>query len=226
MWQSGGDDYRANPTSNEVSSAEGQALDEQLLAKILSDHVGPLSGSDKARALIAAHSDLGGVLRAESHRLGLVVPLSDEEMSLLEVMRRAARLVSEREVLKTPVIGSLSALQAYLESSLERDVSPHLQALLLDQRNRLQADVPLKDRDGQDAIMVGRDLTRVALQYGASATIVVQTGKRAATSFEAELINQATITQRSLQDVDIVLHDYVRRSDHGWVSMRASGLLR
>lgn len=225
MWQSAGDDDRAIPVCNEVSSPERQALEAQVLAKIFSDHAGPLSGFGRARALIAAHGDLGGVLRTECRRLRLVVPLSDEEMTLLEIMRRAVGVIPAKEVLTRPVIGSLSALEAYLESSLEKNVSPDLRALLLDQRNRLRADVPLKDRVGQEAIMVARDLIHVALEHGASAAIVAQSGKRAATSFEAALVNQTKIVQRSLQVVDLVLHDYVRRSDRGWVSMRASGLL-
>jgi hypothetical protein len=81
MWQSAGDDNLSIHGFNGVSASERQSL---------RDDVADLSGSDKAHALTAANGDLGGVLGTASHRLRLVEPLSDDEMSLLEIMRRAA----------------------------------------------------------------------------------------------------------------------------------------
>jgi DNA repair protein RadC len=225
MSESAGGNPFAIPGSEEGSSTEQWASDEQLLAKLLSDHVTSLSGSDRSHALVAAYGDLGGILRTEPDRLRLVVPLSNEEISLLKIMRRAADLAFEKDVMSRPVIGSLSALLAYLGPSSKRDVSLGLRALLLDQSNRLQADVPRKDKVEPEAVMTARELVQVALEHGASAVIVVESGGRASTSFEAALINQAKIVQRSLKAVDIVLHDYVRRSGVHWLSMRASGLL-
>jgi DNA repair protein RadC len=127
--------------------------------------------------------------------------------------------------LSRPVIGSLSALETYLGLSLERDLNLDPRALLLDRCNRLLVEVALKDDLRQDAIGAATDLIRAALEHGASAAIVVQSGRRAATSFEPALINRAKIVERSLKVIGIVLHDYVCRSDHGCASMRASGFL-
>jgi DNA repair protein RadC len=225
MSQNAGDDSPAIPGVNEAPPVERQGSEEQLLARILRDDVAGLSGCDKARALIASNGDLGHVLRAEPHRLRVVVPLSNEDLSLLNILRRAAGLASKNEVLSRPVIGSLSALEAYLRSALGADVSLELRALLLDQRNRLQADVALKHHPGQDATTAARDLIRIALEHGASAAIVVQGGRRDANCFETALIDRAKIVERSLQAVGIVLHDYVRRNHLGCASMRASGFL-
>lgn len=221
MLQSPGDGDRAASGFKEVASPEAQPSDQRLLTKILTDDVAGLSGSDKARALIAAHRDLYRVLRMEFHRLRGVVPLSDEDLSLLETMRRAVGCVSEDDSLSKPVIGSLSALEAYLQCSSESDAS----LLLLDQRNRLQADVACSMAVGQQQLAAARNVTRLALEYGASAAIVVQGRSAAVTLVEPALINQAKIVERSLLVVGILLQDYVLRSDDGCVSMRASGLI-
>lgn len=220
MLQSPGDGDRAASGFKEVSSPEAQSSDQRLLTKILTDDVAGLSGSDKARALIAAHRDLYRVLRMELHRLRGVVPLSDEDLSLLDAMRLAVGCVSEDDSLSKPVIGSLSALEAYLQCSSESDAN----LLLLDQRNRLQADVAFSMAVGQQ-LAAARDVTRLALEYGASAAIVVQGWSAAVTLVEPALINQAKIVERSLLVVGILLQDYVLRSDDGCVSMRASGLI-
>ena len=221
MSQSPGDGDGAISGFNEVSSPEAQSSEQRLLAKIFSDDVAGLSSSDKARALIAAHGDLHGVLRTESHRLMGVVPLSDEELSLLEIMRRAAGFASDHDSLSKPTIGSLSALEAYLRCSSERDAS----LLLLDQRNRLQADVAFSTTVGQHHLPAARDVIRLALEHGASAAIAVQSRRGALTMLEPALINQAKIVERSLRIVDVILQDFVLRSDNRCVSMRACGLI-
>jgi DNA repair protein RadC len=220
MLQSAGDGKQGIPDFNEVSSPERRSSDQRLLAKILRDDGGGLSGSQRARVLIAAHGDLNGVLRTESHRLKGLVHLSDEELGLLEIMRRAAGLFSENDSLNKPAIGSLSALKAYLQSSLERDIS----LLLLDQRNRLQADVGLNEAVPRNQVSAAH-VVRLALEYGASAAIVVQSWRSVAISFEPALIDRAKIVERSLRVVDIILQDYVLRSDDRCISMRASGLI-
>jgi hypothetical protein len=70
--------------------------------------------------------------------------------------------------LNKPAIDRFSALKAYLQSSL-RDIS----LLLLDQRNRLQADVGLNEAVGRNQVSAAH-VVRLALEYGASAAIVVQ----------------------------------------------------
>jgi DNA repair protein RadC len=220
MLQSPGDGDGAISGFNEVSSPEAQSAGQRLLTKILSDGVAGLSSSDKARALIAAHGDLQGVLRTESHRLMGVVPLSDEELSLLEIMRRAVGFASD-DSLSKPTIGSLSALEGYLRGSSERDAS----LLLLDQRNRLQADIAFSTAVGQHQLPAARDVIRLALEHGASAAIAVQSRRGALTMLEPALINQAKIVERSLRIVGVILQDFVLRSDHRCVSMRACGLI-
>lgn len=221
MLQSPGDGDGAISGSNEVSSPEAQTSDQRLLAKILGHDVAGLSGADKARALIAAHGDLHGVLRTELHRLLEVVPLTDEELNLLEAMRGALSFVSEDDRLSKPAIGSFSALEAYLQCSSQRDAS----LLLLDQRNRLQADITVSTALGQHQLPAAGDVIRLALEYGASAAIVVQSRRGAVGSVEPAVINQAKIVERRLRVVGIVLQDYVIRGDERCVSMRACGLI-
>ena len=220
MWQSAGDTFDHNGASAKRQSSS----DKKLLAKILSDDAAGLSGFDKACALIAAHGDLGCVLRTENHQLSMVAPLSEDEISLLETMRRTAGLISDKDVSRRPIIKSLSALKVYLRSSSEREVWLCPRALLLDQCNRLLADVALENCFRKDANTTARDLIRLACKYGGSAAIVVQSGGRAAPAFEAALVNQAKIVSRTLRVVGILLHDYVRWSDRGCESMRDLGL--
>jgi DNA repair protein RadC len=197
--------------------------DEQLLAKILPDNVAGSSGSDKARALIAAHGDLERILQAESHQLRMVVPLSQDEIDLLESMRRVAGLVP-KEVLR-PVINSISSLEVYLRTSSKRESSGDPRALLLDRRNRLQGDAVLENYLRQDVITASRELIRIVRKHGGSAAIITESRRRAGTSFEPALIAHAKGVGGTLRAVGIVLHDYVRWSDRACESMRGLGLL-
>jgi DNA repair protein RadC len=216
--------------SSGIFSSQGLSLPaerrngEDLLTTAPNENVIGISASDRARALIATLGSLGRVLQANNDRLNTIVRQSNGELNLLELLRRAARSVLEQKTLNEPVVGSLSALEVYLESSLEMDDTAWTRALLLDQHNQVKADVILHDDCACDIVQVKQNLIQAALNYGASAAILIRRDSDPLASFPTALIDIAKMAHQDLKRIGVLLHDYVLWDQHRCISMRASGV--
>lgn len=145
--------------------------EEVSLAQVLAEGGNPLAQLERARLLLITCGGLGAVLTASPEHLAALGLLKQQEVSLLAAVQRIVRLQS---LTGRPVIGAFEALETYLNAEAERAGQAETRALLLDHRNRLQADVTLARGQVPLTLDQRRRLVRSCIEHQASGAILVR----------------------------------------------------
>jgi len=178
-----------------------------------------------AKALIARHGSLAGVLAAQPKELAKTPGMGDASVAALKVVAEAAKRLARAELTEQPVISSWDQLLAYCRIALGREPVEHFHLLFLDRKNRLIADEAQQRGTVDQAPVYPREVVKRALELGASALILVHnhpsgdpTPSRADIAITREVKDAA-------DKLGIAVHDHVVIAKAGHASFRALGLL-
>jgi DNA repair protein RadC len=163
------------------------------------------------------------VLGATLPELLQVAPL--EAASDLKLLQEATRRVLEFPILRRPLLGSFSAVEAYLRHRLAGLAREEFRVLFLDRANQLIADELMGEGTVDHAPVYPREVVRRALELNASACCLAHnhpTGAPAPSQADIAVTRQVVEAARAL---NIAVHDHFLVAGEVVVSFRAQGLI-
>jgi DNA repair protein RadC len=219
-WEGHRDRLRARLLAGGDALPDYEILEALLFAAIPRIDVKPL-----AKALLAEFGGLGPLLAATPEALEKsALETRPAARALLKAVHAASLHVGTREF-ADDVLGSWSAVEAYLKRRLGAERSEQVRVLYLDHRNRLLADEAQGNGTAVAAPLYPVAVARRAVQLDAKAVILAHNHPSGDPTPSRADVETTRAVQRALTALEIQLHDHVIVGAGKPVSMRSLGLL-
>ena len=178
-----------------------------------------------AKQLLARFGSLGGVLGATTEALRTVAGVGEAVALDLKLLHEATLRTAREKVTRRPVISSWSALLDYVKTALAHEAREQFRVLFLDKKNQLIADETMNRGTVDHAPVYPREVVRRALEFSASAVILVHnhpSGDPTPSTADIDMTRQIIAAARPL---NIAVHDHLVVGRDGVASFKALGLM-
>jgi len=179
-----------------------------------------------AKALLTRFGSLGAVATASVEDLRTVPGVGEQAALDLRLLGEATLRVGRETIRKRTVIGSWSALLAYVKVALAHEPREQFRVLFLDRKNQLILD-EIQNRGTVDhAPVYAREVMRRALELSASSVILVHnhpSGDPTPSGADITMTREVVDAGRALK---ISVHDHLVVGREGVASFKALGLFR
>ena len=177
-----------------------------------------------AKALLTRFGSLGAVLAASIEDLRIVPGVGEQAALDLKLLGETTLRVGRETVRKRTVIGSWSALLAYVKVALANEPREQFRVLFLDHKNQLILD-EIQNRGTVDhAPVYAREVMRRALELSSSSVILVHnhpSGDPTPSGTDIDMTRQVVAAGKALK---ISVHDHLVVGREGVASFKALGL--
>ncbi|MFZ5668950.1 MAG: RadC family protein [Pseudomonadota bacterium] len=177
-----------------------------------------------AKALLTRFGSLSAVMTAAMEETRTVPGVGAQAALDLRLLGEAMLRAQRAGVQKRTVIGSWSALLAYLKTALANEPREQFRVLFLDAKNRLILDEVQNRGTVDHAPVYAREVMRRALELSASAVILVHnhpSGDPTPSAADIDITRQVVEAGRGLR---IAVHDHLVVGRDGVASFKALGL--
>jgi DNA repair protein RadC len=178
-----------------------------------------------AKALLKRFGGLAGVLSADRAVLAAFPGMGDASVATLLAVHVAASRFLRAEVKDRPVIGSWQALIDYCTARAGFAEIEEFRLLLLDRKNALIHDQPQQRGTVDHTPVYPREVVKLALEFGASAIIMVHNHPSGDTTPSKADIDMTRAVAKAVAAVGIALHDHVVIGRGRHSSFKSLGLL-
>ena len=178
-----------------------------------------------AKRLIEQFGGFGGLLAADPHTLKRVGGLSDTTVAALKIAHAAGLRLARQQTGKREVLGSWQALLDYLHVHMAHKDVEQVRVLYLNSKNQVLQDEAAWEGSIDEAAVYVREIMRKALDYKATALILVHnhpSGDPQPSQQDIRITRDVIEAGRHLK---ISVHDHVIIGSSGHSSMRALGLI-
>ena len=178
-----------------------------------------------AKQLLARFGSLGAVLGATAADLRIVAGVGEAVALDLKLIHEVALRTAREQVVRRPVISSWAALLAYVKTALAHETREQFRVLFLDKKNQLIADETMNQGTVDHAPVYPREVVRRALEFSASAVILVHnhpSGDPTPSQADIDMTRQIAEAARHLR---ITIHDHLVVGRDGVASFKALGLM-
>ncbi len=179
-----------------------------------------------AKALLTRFGSLGAVATASVEDLRTVPGVGEQAALDLKLLGEVTLRVGRETIRKRTVIGSWSALLAYVKVALANEPREQFRVLFLDNKNQLILD-EIQNRGTVDhAPVYAREVMRRALELSASSVILVHnhpSGDPTPSGADITMTREVVDAGRALK---ISVHDHLVVGREGVASFKALGLFR
>lgn len=177
-----------------------------------------------AKALLTRFGSLGAIATASVEDLRTVPGVGEQAALDLRLLGEATLRVGRETIRKRTVIGSWSALLAYVKVALANEPREQFRVLFLDRKNQLILD-EIQNRGTVDhAPVYAREVMRRALELSASSVILVHnhpSGDPTPSGADITMTREVVDAGRALK---ISVHDHLVVGREGVASFKALGL--
>lgn len=179
-----------------------------------------------AKALLTRFGALGAIATASVEDLRTVPGVGEQAALDLKLLGEVTLRVGRETIRKRTVIGSWSALLAYVKVALANEPREQFRVLFLDRKNQLILD-EIQNRGTVDhAPVYAREVMRRALELSASSVILVHnhpSGDPTPSGADITMTREVVDAGRALK---ISIHDHLVVGREGVASFKALGLFR
>ncbi|MDO9474617.1 MAG: DNA repair protein RadC [Caulobacter sp.] len=179
-----------------------------------------------AKALLTRFGSLGAIATASVEDLRTVPGVGEQAALDLKLLGEVTLRVGRETIRKRTVIGSWSALLAYVKVALANEPREQFRVLFLDNKNQLILD-EIQNRGTVDhAPVYAREVMRRALELSASSVILVHnhpSGDPTPSGADITMTREVVDAGRALK---ISVHDHLVVGREGVASFKALGLFR
>ena len=178
-----------------------------------------------AKKLIRDFGGFGRLLSADGEAIMRVGEVSEGAAAAIKIAQAAALRLLESEVMDQPVLGSWQALLDYLRADMGALAVERVRILYLNARNMLIRNEPLSEGSVDEAAVYVREVIRRALEYHATALILVHNHPSGDPQPSQQDIRLTREIIEAARPLGISVHDHVIVGARGCASMRSLGLL-
>ncbi|MEX0299741.1 MAG: DNA repair protein RadC [Kordiimonas sp.] len=178
-----------------------------------------------AKQLIERFGGYAAVLTAEADTLLGIKGLSETAVAAIKVVQASALILARSEAQQKPVLSNWQAVEDYLRGAMAHLPREQFRLLLLDKKNALVADKILSEGTVDQTAVYPREILRYALEYDASALILVHNHPSGDPSpSEADVMMTTEIVEICTK-VGVQIHDHIIIGKFGQTSFRQLGLI-
>ena len=200
-------------------------LDHELVEYLLALAIPRRDTKPLARKLIHDFGGFGQLMSADAEAIVRVGEVSEGAAAAIKIAQAAALRLLEPGFRNQPVLGSWQALLDYLRADMAFNPVERVRVLFLNSKNMLIRNEPMSEGSVDEAAVYVREVIRRALEYHATALILVHnhpSGDPQPSSQDIKLTREIIDAARPLR---IQVHDHVIVGASGHSSMRATGLI-
>lgn len=178
-----------------------------------------------AKKLIRDFGGFGRLLSADAEAIMRVGEVSEGAAAAIKIAQAAALRLLESEIRDQPVLGSWQALLDYLRADMGALAVERVRVLYLNARNMLIRNEPLSEGSVDEAAVYVREVIRRALEYHATAMILVHNHPSGDPQPSQQDIRLTREIIEAARPLGIAVHDHVVVGARSCASMRSLGLL-
>jgi len=222
---SDGSGHRARLRQRLFEGGPDALLDHELVEYLLALALPRRDTKALAKKLIREFGGFGALLSADAEAIARVGELSEGAVAALKIAQASALRLLEKGVEDRPVLGSWQALLDYLHATMAHSPVEQVRVLFLNAKNVLIHNEAMWEGSVDEAAVYIREIVRRALDYRATALILVHnhpSGDPQPSSQDIRLTRDIADACRHLK---IAVHDHVIIGAGGHASLRAMGLI-
>jgi DNA repair protein RadC len=200
-------------------------LDHELVEYLLALALPRRDTKPLAKKLINDLGGFGALLAADAETIARVGDISEGAVAALKIAQASALRLLQSEIKERPVLGSWQALLDYLHADMAHNPVERVRVLFLNSKNMLIRDDQMSEGSIDEAAVYIREIIRRALDYHATALILVHnhpSGDPQPSSQDIRLTKDIMEAGRHLK---INVHDHVIIGTRGHCSLRSMGLI-
>jgi DNA repair protein RadC len=220
-----GTGHRARLRQRLFEGGPDALLDHELVEYLLALALPRRDTKPLAKKLINDFGGFGALLTADAQTIARVGDISEGAVAALKIAQAAALRLLQEQVKERPVLGSWQALLDYLHADMAHNPIERVRVLFLNSKNMLIRDEAMSEGSVDEAAVYVREVIRRALEYHATALILVHnhpSGDPAPSQQDIRLTKDIVEAGRHLK---ISVHDHIIIGTKGHSSLRAMGLI-
>ena len=223
--ESDGSGHRARLRKRLFEGGPDALLDHELVEYLLALAIPRRDTKPLAKKLLRDFGGFGGLLSADAEAIARVGEVSEGAAAALKIAQAAALRLLESGIENRPVLGSWQALIDYLHADMAHNPVERVRVLFLNSKNMLIRNEPMSEGSVDEAAVYVREIVRRALDYHATALIIVHnhpSGDPSPSQQDIKLTRDLVEAGRHLK---IAVHDHIIIGARGHSSLRAMGLI-
>lgn len=200
-------------------------LDHELVEYLLGLALPRRDTKPLAKRLIREFGSYGALMAADAEAIMRIGGVSEGAAAALKVAQASALRLLKAGIAQRPVLANWQALIDYLHADMAHNPVERVRILFLNTKNMLIRDEPMSEGSVDEAAVYVREIIRRALDYHATALILVHnhpSGDPQPSAQDIALTREIVEAGRHLR---ITVHDHVIIGAKGHSSMRAMGLI-
>lgn len=200
-------------------------LDHELVEYLLALALPRRDTKSLAKRLIEEFGGFGRLLAADAEAIARVGGISEGAAAALKIAQASALRLLAKEVEDRPVLGSWQSLLDYLHAAMAHGPIEQVRALFLNARNVLIHNELMWEGSVDEAAVYVREIVRRALDYHASAIILVHNHPSGDPQPSSQDIKLTRDIAEACRHLKIAVHDHVIIGARGHSSLRGMGLI-
>jgi DNA repair protein RadC len=220
-----GSGHRARLRQRLFEGGPDALLDHELVEYLLALALPRRDTKPLAKKLIREFGGFGSLLAADADAIARVGEISDGAVAALKIAQASALRLLQSKVAERPVIGSWQALLDYLHADMAHNPVERVRVLFLNSKNMLIRDEQMSEGSVDEAAVYIREIIRRALDYHATALILVHNHPSGDPSPSQQDIRLTRNIVEACRHLNISVHDHLIIGTRGHSSLRAMGLI-
>jgi len=220
-----GTGHRARLRQRLFEGGPDALLDHELVEYLLALTIPRRDTKKLAKKLIRDFGGFGSLLAADAEAIMRIGDVTEGAAAAVKIAQAAALRLLQSEVKERPVLASWQALLDYLHADMAHNAIERVRVLFLNNKNMLIRDELMWEGSIDEAAVYVREIVRRALDYHATAIIIVHnhpSGDPSPSSQDIKLTRDIVDAGRHL---NITVHDHVIIGTRGHSSLKSMGLI-
>ena len=220
-----GSGHRARLRQRLFEGGPDALLDHELVEYLLALALPRRDTKPLAKKLIADFGGFGALLSADAEAIARIGDISEGAVAALKIAQASALRLLQGEVKDRPVLGSWQALLDYLHADMAHNPVERVRVLFLNSKNMLIRDEQMSEGSVDEAAVYIREIIRRALDYHATAIILVHNNPSGDPQPSQQDIRLTRDIIEAGRHLKITVHDHIIIGARGHSSLRAMGLI-
>jgi DNA repair protein RadC len=200
-------------------------LDHELVEYLLALAIPRRDTKPLARKLIQEFGGIGPLFSADAEAIARVGEVSEGAAAAIKIAQAAALRLLQSGFEERPVLASWQALLDYLRADMAFLPIERVRILFLNSKNMLIRNEPMSEGSVDEAAIYVREVIRRALDYHATAIIIVHNHPSGDPQPSQQDIRLTRDIVEAGRPLGISVHDHVIVGANGHASMRSMGLI-